>query len=309
MIGDLSWPSFAPARHTGGTRDGRTHEDRGAARDRRPDHGSRELRQRRGDAGAYRRAWHRRGLRGGADGPKDIAKNAVRAKHIKKNQVKTKHVAQGAVRTAKLRDGAVTEAKLAAGVAPADLAARIADLEATVAAQQELLAGISRVTVDGHDTLRLTGMNLQLVNGTGATDEDPNGLGNLIIGYSAQRSDPFPPATRIGSHYLVVGDRHEWTAVGGIVAGFFNTASADWASVSGGAGNTASGDRTSVSGGLGNTASSGWASVSGGQGNTASGVAASVSGGIDNTASGGLASILGGNTQTVGAQFGCHPTC
>ena len=38
-------------------------------------------------------------------GPKDIAKNAVRAKHIKKGQVKAKHVARGAVTEAKLADG------------------------------------------------------------------------------------------------------------------------------------------------------------------------------------------------------------
>ena len=49
-------------------------------------------------------------------GPKDIQKNAVRAKHIKKNQVKAKHLAKNAVGTPQIRDGAVTAAKLADGV-------------------------------------------------------------------------------------------------------------------------------------------------------------------------------------------------
>ena len=46
-------------------------------------------------------------------GPKDIKKNAVRAKHVKKNQVRAKHIKKNAVRTKHLKDGAVTEAKLA----------------------------------------------------------------------------------------------------------------------------------------------------------------------------------------------------
>ena len=163
--------------------------------------------------------------------------------------------------TATLRDGAVTEAKLAAG-ALAGSEARIAELEETVAAQQELLDGVSRVSVGGHDTLRLTEMNLQLVNGTGTTGGNPNGLGNLIVGYNPQRQFP-APATRVGSHYLIVGDGHEWTRFGGILAGLANTASGDWASVSGGRLNTASDLGASVSGGFENTASGDLASVPG----------------------------------------------
>lgn len=41
-------------------------------------------------------------------------------------------------------------------------------------------------------------------------------LGNVIIGYNAQRTTA---ATRTGSHYLVVGDQHEWTGYGGIFNG------------------------------------------------------------------------------------------
>lgn len=217
----------------------------------------------------------------------------------------------------------------------ADVEDQITDIDDQVGELEALLAGVTRGEVDGNDTLRLSGMNVQLVNATGETDEK-NGLGNLIIGYNEDRSSP---TDRDGSHYLVVGDLHEWTASGGIVAGFNNTASGaqasvsggrsntasgdhasvsgGWfneasgfaASVSGGGGNTASGNRASVSGGGPNIASGIRASVSGGDGNLASGVQASVSGGFANEASGHEASILGGERKTEAGDKECHPTC
>jgi trimeric autotransporter adhesin len=165
-------------------------------------------------------------------------------------------------------------------------------LQGKVGSLEALLAGVTR---DGR-TLKFTGMNLQIVNGQDST-ATTNSLGNLIIGYNAQ---PTTSATRSGSHYLVVGDQHEWTSYGGILVGYRNTASAPWASVSGGAGNAASGNWASVSGGAGNTASGGGASVSGGQANTASGYAASVSGGGFNTSRGDWTSVAGGEYNTAG---------
>ena len=60
--------------------------------------------------------------------------------------------------------------------------------------------------------LRLSGANLCIVNGLGATDS-MNGLGNLIVGYQELRNasvinDPGPgggPDVRTGSHNIVVG--------------------------------------------------------------------------------------------------------
>ena len=121
-----------------------------------------------------------------------------------------------------------------------------------------------------------TGCNVNVQSGSGATDGNVNGLGNLIVGYNANTGGH----TRTGSHNLIVGDEHDYSSFGGLVAGFENTIAAPWASVSGGNHNTASGNlAASVSGGAGNTASGDWASVSGGAGNTASGNYASVSGG------------------------------
>ena len=151
------------------------------------------------------------------------------------------------------------------------------DLEARVAALEALLAGASRVG----DTLVLEGMNLQIVNGLGATDGDQgsgpqvNGLGNLIVGYD----EGFAYNDKSGSHNLVVGPLHSYSSYGGIVGGRHNTVSGIYATVIGGVSNRASGGNSSVSGGSYNTASGVNSSVSGGNVNTASGTEASVSGG------------------------------
>ena len=166
------------------------------------------------------------------------------------------------------------------------------DLSADVEALQATFDGVTR---DG-DTLLFDGMNVQVVNGTGTTDGEPNGIGNLIIGYNTVLINGY---NRSGSHYLVVGDEHDYTAFGGIVAGFSNIASGDWASVSGGPFNEASGDFASVSAGTFNTASGDYASVSGGSGNTASGDFAKVSAGFRNTASGERASVSGGQLNVA----------
>lgn len=191
---------------------------------------------------------------------------------------------------------------------------RVEELEA-------LLEGVSRQQVGGRDTLRFEGVNVQVVNGTGSTSGTPNGTGNLIVGYDAAFGGV---RNRSGSHYVVVGDEHQYTRFGGIVAGFQNTASGDWASVtgghfhtasgeaasvSGGAGNRASGVGSSVSGGAGGQATAEWASVSGGDFNTASGRWSSVSGGRVNTAGASTASILGGSNRTVSTNSACHPAC
>jgi hypothetical protein len=156
-----------------------------------------------------------------------------------------------------------------------ELAARVAELES-------LLAEVTRVEVDGHPTVRFSGVNLQVVNGTGTTGGGPNGRGNLLVGYSASRVGGAAPRT--GSHYLIVGDEHSWTSHGGVLAGFRNTATAPWATVTGGRENRASGWGASVTGGTGNRASANDAAVVGGRDNLANTWASAVSGGRNNTA-------------------------
>jgi hypothetical protein len=172
-----------------------------------------------------------------------------------------------------------------------------ATLEARVATLEALLAGVVR----NGDTLLFDGMNLQVVNGEGQTASS-NGLGNVIIGYN-EVNPSAARASRVGSHYLIVGEKHAYTAFAGIVSGRNNTASGNYASVTGGDYNTASGLAASVTGGQNNTAESGRSTISGGVLNTTLGAYSSVAGGNSNIASGGYASVSGGNSNIASGEY------
>jgi hypothetical protein len=177
---------------------------------------------------------------------------------------------------------------------------------------QKILPDITYIAsgVGGKPTIRLSAVNVQIVNGAGST-ATTNGAGNLVIGYNEEARE------QTGSHNLILGGKQQYTSYGGILAGFWNTinkpfasitggykntASNDYASVSGGSANLASGEKASVSGGFGNEATVEYASVSGGSSNAASGVKASVSSGSLNTASGEGASISGGGRNTASGE-------
>lgn len=119
--------------------------------------------------------------------------------------------------------------------------AQVTTLNGEVGALESLLAGITRA----NDTLTFSGMNLQLVSGSGSTDGTVNGLGNLIIGYNEN------PGTQTGSHNLVLGEGQAFTSYGGIVGGENNTIGAPFANVLGGENNSATGQKTSILGGNG----------------------------------------------------------
>lgn len=187
----------------------------------------------------------------------------------------------------------------------ADAKATIGTQQTAITALQTDLAAAKQVTVavgplaqyltfDEDNNIYLTGANLNIRSGSGRTYGAVNGLGNLIIGYNESDSD-----TRTGSHNLVVGPYQSYSSYGGFLAGFANTISGPFSSVSGGAGNTASGPYSSVSGGGWNTASGDFSSVSGGAENTASGYASSVSGGLYGTASGKYSGVSGGRKNTA----------
>jgi hypothetical protein len=159
---------------------------------------------------------------------------------------------------------------------------------------QALINKTQFISVDGAGEMHITGTNLHLENGLGATNGNPadpsnpaaavvNGKGNLIIGYNGSRPFYLGPDVRTGSHNLVLGDGTNYPSFGGLAAGYSSAITAPYASVSGGFQNTASGSWSSVSGGNNNTASGPVASVSGGFGNQANGQYASVSGGQGRT--------------------------
>ena len=155
--------------------------------------------------------------------------------------------------------------------------------------------------VAGKPTIRISGVNVQVVNGEGKT-QTTNGEGNLVIGYD-ENSGAFRenqlPGVQSGSHNLIVGLEQEFTSYGGILGGGVNSIKGPLASVTGGQDNIASGEEASVSGGILNTANGLISSVSGGDGNTASGEFSSVSGGEFNVALVFNTSVTGGLLNTA----------
>jgi hypothetical protein len=148
------------------------------------------------------------------------------------------------------------------------LAERVAELEAQVAAMEEILQFV-HVETETINFLAgphwiIEGANVHVRNGT------VSGLGNLIVGYNQKRpTRNLPPEIRTGSHNLVVGSFHSYSSSGGFVAGRGNKVTGENASVCGGILNEARGKSSSVSGGRGNVASGFTASVSGGDRRTA----------------------------------------
>lgn len=198
-----------------------------------------------------------------------------------------------------------------------------AGLQQKVGPLEQVLAPFSlEPRAGGGADLYLTGVNLHIRNGLGATNGVPdqpsnsqvNGLGNLILGYNESRQGTGIPGAdeRSGSHNVVVGAMQNYSSYGGLVAGRANTISSAFATVTGGSQNRASGNFASVSGGSLNQATAPGSSVSGGFQNLAVQFNASVSGGAANYASGVSSSISGGYGLT--SQFnqswaagGWHP--
>jgi len=87
--------------------------------------------------------------------------------------------------------------------------AQIIELQGQVEAlQSAVVPGLSdHVSLQDDQTLLISGVNLQVVNGTGSTSA-VNGLGNFIVGYN--ESDSLT-TERGGSHNLVMGRLSEWT--------------------------------------------------------------------------------------------------
>lgn len=110
---------------------------------------------------------------------------------------------------------------------------------------------------------------------------------NVIGGYSGNSV----PAGVVGA-----------TIGGGGQSGSINQATANFATVGGGAGNTASGENATISGGYTNTITSMAGTIGGGWANTASGESATVGGGYANTAGGDDSTVGGGNASTASGE-------
>jgi len=155
------------------------------------------------------------------------------------------------------------------------------------------------VSIAGGDMF-ITGTNLNIRNGLGATNGNPadpasldsasthvNGKGNLIVGYNEF-------GTHDGSHNLVIGLNNSYHSFGGLLAGRSNNLWAPYASIAGGSSNSVTGNYASVTGGLGNTAAGNGSAVTGGTSNRAVSENSAVHGGSNNRATGLVGSLLGG---------------
>ncbi len=149
--------------------------------------------------------------------------------------------------------------------------------------------------IDGKPTITFTGVNVQVVSGSGSTSGAVNGEGNLIVGY-AEHPGGHPQS---GSNDLILGSNNGWSSYGELVGGSGDQATGAFASVLGDD-NTASGAESSVSGGENGLASTAAASVGGGNHDTASGTnGAWVAGGYRNTSNGSSTAVTGGASNTA----------
>jgi hypothetical protein len=199
-----------------------------------------------------------------------------------------------------------------------ELTNRIRDLEASLANVRALNSVLSMEQVNGVQTVRLTGVNLQVVNGLSRT-ETINGAGNLLIGYDEVNVFPIDPLCsrasarnaglilneadclanggafsithKSGSHNLVMGSQNNYSSFGGIVAGRFNSINQIYGSVLGGVDNVANGNFSVVISGQGHQSSGTASSVLGGNSNR--------SAGRDSTVTGGSGNIADGVSQTL----------
>jgi hypothetical protein len=190
-----------------------------------------------------------------------------------------------------------------------EISSRLAALEATNTSQQAqidaLTAKLANVTVEqvgGHPTVRFTGVNVQIVDGSGNTEcgqagfEACNGRGNLVVGYSEDTASG-GVESRTGSHNLVTGTDNAYTRYAGLLAGKDNSSLAAYATLTGGRGGTVEAPYGSVSGGVNGLVIGESSSISGGDGNVALGERAWMAGGLSNQALGYRSVVVGGEAN------------
>ena len=151
--------------------------------------------------------------------------------------------------------------------------------------------------VGGKPTVQFTGVNVQVVNGTGV-ESTLNGTGNLIVGYDET------PGKQTGSHnFLLGGPDQSDTSYGGILAGRANTTSNGYASILGGQYNNAAGYASTIGGGYSNKTSSNNSTVSSGCSNLAGTGTLAVNANCTKTADTGFyVSVTGGTGNQAEAE-------
>ena len=177
------------------------------------------------------------------------------------------------------------------------LMTQIVELQGQVEAlEAAVVPGLSdHVSVVDDETLLVSGVNLQLVNGLGQTST-ANGSGNLIVGYNESDSTTIE---RGGSHNLVLGRWNQYSSFSGIVHGLHNAVLNDESAVIAGSNNVVSGVRSAVLGGDENTASGNKVVAMGGAQNEAKGSVSVAMGGENNEVDGTACIELGGRNNAA----------
>ncbi|MCP4215428.1 MAG: hypothetical protein GY765_12275 [bacterium] len=94
------------------------------------------------------------------------------------------------------------------------LSGRISSLNGRIGSIETDFDGVSR---NGNNIV-FSGVNVQIVNGLGATIGDKNGLGNLIIGYNEAYSGAGGDV-RNGTHNVIIGPENSYTGHFGLIVG------------------------------------------------------------------------------------------
>lgn len=163
-------------------------------------------------------------------------------------------------------------------------------------------------------TVRFTGVDVQIVNGLGATNGVPalagltpegitNGVGNLIVGYNGYDGATTSTFPRTGSHNIVGGVGNSYASYGGIVVGSNNSLAGPYSSILGGSDNECGGALNVICGGTGNVANGPGNSILGGHENTVDGTASAVVGGFVNAVTGFSSVVVGGGDNSVTSAY------
>ena len=191
----------------------------------------------------------------------------------------------------------------------AALSTTVSTLDTTVATIDDRLA-LAEQTLGPIDydhrtsSVVFTGVNVQIRNGTRSTDGDPDGTGNLIIGWNEADDDD----GRTGSHNVIVGSHHDWTGHSGIATGVDHDLVTDAGATLGGEGNLVSAHGAVLIGGQDNEAAGSGSVGIGGAENHLVGELSITAGGYRNDAEGAYAVVLGGSDQVADEEQVLLPT-
>lgn len=192
-------------------------------------------------------------------------------------------------------------------VVEADEGVVLGGKDQTIVVGQEigpLVTSFDEVMTLTNDTLRISGVNVQIVNGTSST-RTANGKGNLIIGYNEAPLPATIPGGRTGSHNIIVGESNNYDATSGIAVGYYNYLGSSGVAFGLANSITAPPDQgfpgiSTAVGGSENHATGPYSAILGGNENTASGIHGAVVGGRDNIASGERSTVAGGDKNEAG---------